>query len=383
MNILYVITRGDTIGGAQVHVADLSRRMIADGHLATVAIGSYGPFFDELAASDIPVVHAASLQKSINPVRDARAVLELRSIIKRINPDLVSCHSSKAGIIGRIAAHVSDTPCIFTAHGWSFTDGKSRQSRFIYSRTERLLAPWAENIVCVSEHDRQLGLQAGISASRLTTIHNGMPAISSDYIASPVSEKPMRLVMIARFDAQKDQKTLIRAVASVPDVDVEFVGDGPTIQACMSLVKQLGLTERVKFLGARSDVPRILSRADAFALISNWEGFPRSTLEAMRAGLPVVVSNVGGAAEAVVSGITGFTVPRGDVQAVSQAISELANDADLRQRMGNAGLARFEDAFTFERMYRSTSDIYASSYRIPANLVPLPGVSMEKPSFRR
>lgn len=382
MNILYVITRGDTIGGAQVHVMDMARRVIADGNLATVAVGSYGPMFDELKASKVPVVRVPALQKAIHPINDLRAVVHLRDVIRQVRPDLVSCHSSKAGIIGRIAARLCSTPCIFTAHGWSFTEGTSATGRFVYSRVERLLAPLAARIICVSEGDRQLGLNAHISSSRMVTIHNGMPAIPDHHLAQPASARPMRVVMVARFDAQKDQSTLIRALVNVPNVRVDFVGDGPTRAACMALAERLGLAGRVGFLGIRRNISRILADADAFALISNWEGFPRSTLEAMRAGLPVVVSDVGGAVEAIEPGVTGFAVPRGDVQAVASAISTLAEDVELRRRMGEAARVRFQRNFTFEQMYRQTNEVYADSYRIPASLVPLPGVSIEKQSIR-
>jgi len=382
LNILYVITRGDSIGGAQTHLLDFARGHVAARHQMTTVIGTRGPLFDELTALGVPTIELPSLKKEIHPLADARAIRDLVRVIKRVQPDVVSCHSSKSGIVGRIAARICKVPCVFTAHGWAFTEGVPQPGRFLYRWIERSLAPLAARIICVSEHDRQLALAAGIDPRRLVTVHNCMPDIPPDLRAQPRQDGPLRLTMVARFDLQKDHSTLLQAVAQVEDVHVNLVGSGPTMEIHRLLARHLGIERRVSFLGTRRDVAQILAASDAFALISNWEGFPRSTLEAMRAGLPVIVSDVGGAAEAVEPGITGFVVPPGDVAAVAHAIHQLARDEDLRLRMSKAARKRYQDEFTFDRMYHETVDVLSAS--VPRLLdSPGNGVSASRLGERR
>jgi hypothetical protein len=122
------------------------------------------------------VVECPSLQRAIDPRRDALATVALRREISRFAPELVSTHTSKSGTLGRLAC-VGGPPCLFTAHGWAFTEGVPNRQRRAYRAIERGLAPLAARIICVSEHDRRLGIAAGIRADRLVTIHNGMPDV--------------------------------------------------------------------------------------------------------------------------------------------------------------------------------------------------------------
>jgi glycosyltransferase involved in cell wall biosynthesis len=125
------------------------------------------------------------------------------------------------------------------------------------------------------------------------------------------------------------------------------------------------MTDRVEFLGNRSDVAEILSGAHIFALATHWEGLPISILEAMRAGLPVVASDVGGVREEVVEGETGFLVPRGDVRAASDRLGLLLADPTLRERMGSAGRRRYEDIFSLGRMLKKTLEVYRDALGDP------------------
>lgn len=359
MNVLYVITRGDEIGGAQIHVRDLSLRLLADGHEVLVAAGGSGRFGDELARRGIPAAVCTNLIRRIDPRRDLLAVRELRGLIRDFAPDLVSTHSSKAGLVGRLAARNAGVPSIFTAHGWAFTEGVRQPQRTIYRTIEQRGARLAKRIICVSEHDRRLGIAAGIAPALLATVHNGMPDVPETLRAQPDAGGPMKIAMIGRVDAQKDHLSLVRAIAGLPEATVSFIGDGPLLPQVEAAVSGLGMRERVNFLGYRADVAEILAAHHVFALASHYEGFPRSTIEAMRGGLPTVVSDVGGAAEAVTEGITGFVVPRGDVQALGERLRTLAEDPAKRAEMGIAARSRYEESFTFDHMYGRTMAIYS------------------------
>jgi len=142
------------------------------------------------------------------------------------------------------------------------------------------------------------------------------------------------------------------------DWSLDFVGDGPLLGRAKNLVREYGLGSRIRFLGFRDDVAQVLSTAHVFVLASKWEGFPLTILEAMRAGLPVVASDVGGVSEAVVEGKTGYLVPREDVECMSMVLRTVVSSPGLRERLGGAGRERYEERFVFQRMFRKTVDVY-------------------------
>jgi len=362
MRVMLLVTRGDLIGGAQVHVRDLAVRLCRDGGDATVVTGVAGALTDQLTDAGIPWQTCRGMLREVDPLRDFQAVRGLLDLLHEIRPDIVSTHSSKAGILGRIAARIARVPAIFTAHGWAFTEGVPEPRRTIYRQIERACAPLAAKIVCVSDHDGAIAAKAGISPGRICVIHNGMPDIDPGLAAQPGEAKGRpRAVMIARFDRQKDHATLLAALVMVPELGLDLIGDGPGRAETERLAIAMGLEDRVAFLGQRADVAGLLSRAHLFVLSSRWEGFPRSTLEAMRAGLPVVVTDVGGAAEAVTEGLTGHVVPPGNTTALAERLRQLTVDPWLRAAMGAAGRRRYEDAFTFERMYDATMDVWTKA----------------------
>jgi glycosyltransferase involved in cell wall biosynthesis len=362
VNIAYIVTRAEPIGGAQIHVRDMARAVREAGHEATVLTSGSGPFVDDLRAQGTPVLLMEHLSMPIAPARDFRAFREIQRVFTRVRPDLIAAHSSKAGTLARLAGRSLKIPVVFTAHGWAFTPGVPGTHAAIYRRIERLVGPLASRIITVSEFDRRLALEARIArADRVVTVHNGIPDTAGAGRADP-TRSPPRLVMVARFMAQKDHVTLLRALGGLIDHawTMDLIGDGPLMAEVQALTSSLGLAERVHFLGQRTDVDAILARSQISLLISNWEGFPLSILEAMRSGLPVIASAVGGVDEAVIDGETGFLVPRGDVATLRDRLRRLLTDPALRGRLGASGRRRFESSFTLDHSVRETLAVYRS-----------------------
>ncbi len=360
MRIAYLVTRSDAVGGASVHVRDMARAMLDRGHEAMVLVGGEGPVTEALRAAGVPYRSLRRLVRPLRPVADALAVFETRAALRALRPDLLSTHSSKAGWVGRVAGRSLGIPTLFTAHGWAFTDGAPSGRSRVAILAERLAAPLADRIITVSENDRRLALRYRLAPpERIVTVHNGMPDVPPDLRADPAAEPP-RLAMVARFDPPKDHAQLLEALAGLRGMawTLDFIGDGPLQDAARRRVVSLGLAERVRFLGDRRDVAALLAQAQGFVLTTHWEGLPRSILEAMRAGLPVVASDVGGVREAVADGETGFLVPRGGVEALRERLARLLADPALRRRMGEAGRRRYEAEFTFERMFQRTLAVY-------------------------
>lgn len=360
MKIVYVVTRADPIGGVQIHLRDLTRALHARGHSAIVVTGGTGPFVDQLRAQGIPTIILRHLTLPISPWRDPLAFREIRAVLKESKPDLVAVHSSKAGVLGRLAARSLGLPVLLTAHGWNFTPGIAPFQAAVYRHIERLVGPLASKIITVSEFDRQLAIEAGITTQdRIVAVHNGMRDVPPSLRADP-TRNPPGLVMVARFSPQKDHPTLLRALGSMQEYPwtLDLVGDGPRMSEIVSLAAELGIKDRIRFLGQRLDVEQILARAQIGLLTTNWEGFPRSILEMMRAGLPVVATAVSGIGEAVRDGETGYLIPRNDVHLLRERLARLLGDSALRMRLGAGGRRRYEEHFTLDQLVNNTIAVY-------------------------
>lgn len=360
MKILYVITLPE-VGGAQVHLIELISNLPI-GVKAAVVVGKRGWLTDKLGQREVACFVEPSLVRPISPLRDLRAILQLCALIRRERPDLVHCHSSKAGIVGRIAARLCGVPALFTAHGWAFTEGVSPWKRIFYQTVEKQIARISERILCVSEYDRKLALQVmPEEARKLVTVHNGIADCSRKQMAAFKEDGVLRLAMIARFTVQKDYATLLRALFLLQEKKVPFkaalVGDGPHLAQMQQMARAFGLQARVAFLGARADIEEILRQQDVFVLSSRWEGLPISILEAMRQGLPIIATDVGGVREAVQD--NGFLVPRGDAEALAVRLEALQSDSALRQKMGKNSRKRYEMYFTSRVMERKIVSVYS------------------------
>ncbi|HEX8618744.1 MAG TPA: glycosyltransferase family 4 protein, partial [Thermoanaerobaculia bacterium] len=317
MRILQVITRGDEIGGAQMHVLELAKALVADGHEVLVAMSRGVALAEPLIAAGARVAQSPTLGKNINPAADFASFRFVRQVIRDFRPDVVATHSSKAGVIGRLAAKRERVPCTFTAHGWAFHEQVPLLARSIYRTVERAMAPFANRIICVSRYDHALAIRAGMAAGRLVHIANGIADVPQSSRSLPGQRDPVRIVMVARFAVPKDHTTLLHAFRKLTGAELHLVGDGPLLDSAKQLAADLGVAGRTTFLGARNDVVQILADSDIFVLLSGREGMPISTLEAMRAGLPVVMSDVGGAGETIEDGESGFLVPRADAGAAA------------------------------------------------------------------
>jgi glycosyltransferase involved in cell wall biosynthesis len=178
------------------------------------------------------------------------------------------------------------------------------------------------------------------------------------------------MVSVARLEAPKDFRTLLKALAALRSLDweLELIGDGPLEREVREVAARGGIAERVRLLGYQAEPAIALARAQIFVLSSRSEGFPRSILEAMRAGLAVVASNVGGVSEAVAEGATGLLVPAGNAEALSGALRKLIGDAAERKRMGHAARLTYEGRFGFERMLQKTVALYDAVARVREGL---------------
>jgi glycosyltransferase involved in cell wall biosynthesis len=370
--VLLLITLAE-VGGAQSYVAALLPALAERYDVVLAAYGE-GPLVEEAARKGARFVPLQHVRRPIHPLRDLAGFVELTRLFRRERPQVVHASSSKAGVLGRLAAAATRVPVrFFTVHGWAFS-AYSGAASLLYRVSDRLMAPLTTVTICVSEQELAAGLEAGTcSAERSVVIHNAV-----DVAAAPRSGHDRlvpRLIAVGRLKAPKDFLTLVRALARLPEggFDVMLVGDGPDRGEVEDEIRKLGVEGRVQLAGERSDVPALLADSDVFVLSSRSEGLPVSVLEAMAAELPVVASNVGGLGELVVDGQTGVLVPPGDPEALAEALGRLIGDRELRRRLGAAGRARAERLFDLDAFRQAHLDLYDRQLAL-ARAVPQPPV---------
>jgi glycosyltransferase involved in cell wall biosynthesis len=360
MKLAHVLTRGDVLGGAQSHVRELAQALLDLGHDVTVITGAAGVFTGQLQRAGIPSIQLRSLVRPVRPHKDLAALLELWSVLGQLKPDLVCAHTAKAGSLARAAARMHHIPSVFTPHGWSMFDRASLQPNPLYWCAERLAGRLGTRVINVCEYERGLAERFAVCPSRaLDVVPNGIAAVSLPRTRAIEAQPPV-LVMVARFAAQKDHRTLLHALAGLLGLPwrLLLVGDGELKARVTAETLALGLKNRVEFLPGDCDVDRLLLEAQIFVLSTNFEALPISILEAMRAGLPVVATNVGGVGEAVRDGETGLLAGHRDVEELRLGLARLITQPGLRVRLGAAGYRLWEREFTASAMAARTLEVY-------------------------
>lgn len=360
LNILHVITQGDEIGGAQVHLAALAAAQLESGHHVAAVMGSFGYLDRELRRAGVQVFLLPSLRRSVGP-QDVLGLFALTRLIARHNPDIVALHSSKAGVLGRVACLVAGVPAVFTAHGLAISKGLPALNRILGWAAELLLRPATDMILTVSSVDlRAIRRYRMARADRSRWIPNGLPDVSQPPLLGPRSPAVPTIISVARFAPPKDFLTLVRALALIRDLRWRalFVGDGPLRPQCEAVAESLDLLDRIDFLGRREDVPQLLASSDIFVLSSRSEGMPISVLEAMRAGLPVLASRVGGTQDLLAGlGYSALFTP-GDANELARRLRDLLVQPDRILEASKRARRSFEDNHTFDQMLSSTVAAY-------------------------
>jgi glycosyltransferase involved in cell wall biosynthesis len=355
--VLLAITLAE-VGGAQSYVAALLPAL-SERYDVVLAAHGEGPLREAAARAGARFVPLEHVRRPINPFRDLAGLVELTRLLRRERPRILHASSSKAGVLGRVAAVLAGVPIrFFTVHGWAFS-AYTGLPGILYRIADRMMAPLTTVTICVSEQELAAGLEAGACRpERSIVIHNAV-----DVVGAPRSRHDRalpRLVAVGRLKAPKDFLTLVRALAALPEGSFEalIVGDGPDRAQVEAEIRRLGLAERVELAGERDDVPQLLAASDVFVLASRSEGLPVSVLEAMAAELPVAASAVGGLAELVDDGGTGILVPAGDEVALAEALRRLVADPELRRKLGAAGRARAEAEFDLAEFRRAHLELY-------------------------
>lgn len=354
--VLIVVTLAET-GGAQTYVASLLPALVEQFDVVVAAHGP-GPLLEAARRAGARAVALEQVRRPLSPWRDLRGLLELVALFRRERPDIVHANSSKAGVLGRLAAALSGVSIrIFTVHGWAFA-AHSAVASALYLRAERMMRPLTTATICVAESERASGVASrACNPKRTIVIRNGVDANAPVPIRADGAVAT--IVAVGRLQQPKDPLTLVRALHRLrAGFSAVIVGDGPERASLEAEIRRLGLHETVVLAGDRDDVAAVLARADVFVLSSTSEGLPLSILEAMAAGLPVVASSVGGVPEAVKDGVTGLLVPPRDPVRLAAALERLLVDPALRHRLGSHGHDRVREHFGLEAFQQAHVAVY-------------------------
>jgi len=334
----------------------LMRAMAAAGH-EVVGVSADGPLLDEVRKAGIRV-ETAPIARSFDLVAHVRAYRALVALFRRERFDLVHVHTPVASLIGRLAAWRCGVPrIVYTAHGFYFHERMAWPKRVAFMALEWLAGRVTHVLFTQAEEDAATARRVGlVRGGRVHAIGNGVDP-GRFRLAEDAERRRLRaalgtpddtvvIVMIGRLVAEKGYPELFQAMKDV-DAELWVVGERLASDHASSIDDAIAAVERdpvlarrVRFLGYRRDVPALLGAADIFVLPSHREGMPRSIIEAMMTGLPVVATDIRGSREEVIPEETGVLVPVRDPAALAGALNRLVADAALRARWGRAGRAR-------------------------------------------
>ncbi|MEW6077769.1 MAG: glycosyltransferase family 4 protein [Thermodesulfobacteriota bacterium] len=364
VSVMHIITRMDMGGSAQntlltclgldrkryrvILVTGLSR----ESRMTPAETESVESGLEKARRQGVEIIRLPALVRSVHPLYDVDAMLQLWRIIRREKPDIVHTHTSKAGILGRWAAWLARTPVIVhTPHGHVFYGHFAALFSKLFLLTERLTAPITHHLVALTRGERDDYLSLRLFADdRMRIIHSGVDIDA--FLAAPgddpgirrelgIPERAAVVGTVGWLQSVKNPAGLLEAMIpllrSRPDLYLVFVGKGDLESDLKQKAAEAGVDVKVVLAGWRRDIPAVMRAFDVFVLPSLNEGMGRVVVEAMASGRPVVASNVGGIPDMVRNGDNGFLVDPRDPGALRAAIVKLLDSHALRVALGEKG----------------------------------------------
>ena len=352
MRVLLVLEA--TIGGTRRHLRDLALGLRERGFSVHVA---YSALRDPDFARDIALFRSRGIglteipmRRGPSPLRDCGAAIRLRRLIRDFQPDIIHLHSTKAGLVGRIAALGTGVRVIYTPHCFSF-EMESRL-RPLYRLAEQLLAPLTDGLIAVCENEAKAARGIGYAKRKIHVVYNGVAPCSTQQKA-----KGNGIAFIGRHCRQKGVDTLLEAWLMLKKV---VPAASLTVMSDLDDEARKAFTDAgaiVRDFGTAEEAAALLADSAILAMPSRWEAFPYLLLEAMSCGLAVVASDVGGVRECVRDRENGLLVKPGDARELAMALQELLISDALRQRLASAASASVAE-FSLSLMIDQTAAIY-------------------------
>ncbi|HGB9535922.1 TPA: glycosyltransferase family 4 protein [Escherichia coli] len=342
-----------------------------------------GPLVDALNKK-VRKFFIPTLCRNISPVEDLKSLISLYKIFKRERYDIVHTHSSKTGILGRIAARMARVPCVVhTVHGFAFESTKKQAIKNLYKWLEMIGAKCSTKIICLHEEDKNICLNIlKIKADKIVVIPNGVdinkftPATNKGKIKEEIlslRESNFVFTMVGRLWPQKNPLYFVEVAKQIikneliPGSVFVLVGDGEL----MSVIKEHYLEDellhnRLLLLGWRNDISDILKASDVFVLPSLWEGMPLAILEAQSTGLPCVVSNINGNKSLVTNKFDGYLVELNDINSFINALVNIS-EKNVYARMSNNCRAKIVSNYNITQRIEKIKIMYYQLLNVNMN----------------
>jgi glycosyltransferase involved in cell wall biosynthesis len=337
-----------------------------------------GPLTDELARMRVPVHYAPHLDRPIRPVRDYLAYRELQRIFAARHYDIVHTHSSKPGVLGRLAACRAGVPVVIHhVHAFAFHEFSPPLKRVFYGSVERWASRYCQRLLFVNQEERALVIERGWArAEQCQTIYNGadleefhptrrIHSRQTHRMHWQSPENEVVILFMGRLEYPKQPMLLVEIAQRLEALRLEvpwrlaIAGSGPEENALRVAISSERLEDRMSLLSWQDDPQGVLHAADIVLLVSLAEGLPRSLIEAQAAGLPIVASSAKGNRE-VVTDQSGFLCPPSDADAFARALARLIMQPNLRDQMGIAARAHAEACFDSLKNNRQIGEVYDS-----------------------
>jgi glycosyltransferase involved in cell wall biosynthesis len=316
--------------------------------------------------------NVSALSREISLIKDLIAIFQIYKLCKKHNIIIVHTHSSKAGVVGRIAAKLAGVKIIVhTIHGFSFHDFMTARRKAIFIFLERLMAHFTDVLLLVSEKEKEVAIKLKIIPRRyIETIYNGVDFLPFAEEVNKISfrkslgfEKSDFIIGFSgRFSHQKALHILIEAFNIInkeyPDTRLLLVGDGILKNELQRQLEQFKITDKVLMTGFQTNVATYYKIMDIFVMTSLWEGLSRCLAEAMYAKVPVIATDVGGTADAVKNSETGWLINPNSVNEVVESLREAISNPELRRIIGENGYTWARSTFDIERSSKQISDLY-------------------------
>lgn len=378
MRIVHIITRL-IIGGAQENTLLTCEGLHRRGHdvmlITGPQTGPEGSLLGEACAAGYQVQVLHSMVRQVDPLLDWRCLRELREVLGRYKPVVVHTHSSKAGILGRVAAQDVEVPCIIhTIHGMSFNRTQRWPVQVAYRGLEQYCAARTDHLITVADAMTRQAVAAGLGdATKFTTVYSGIRTGWFDpskhngmAIRKRWGFRPGHIVVgkIARMSRGKGYEYVIPAMAKAARAESRlrfvWIGDGERRREYEKRLTEAGIRDRVYLVGLilPHDIPRAIAGMDILVHASEWEGLARTLVQALLMEKPVVSFDIDGAPEVVYPGTTGELIRLGDSEGMAQALLKLSGDEELRRRYGRAGRAMCLQRFDHQYMVDRIVDVY-------------------------
>lgn len=371
LSVCHLITQLE-LGGAQQNTLYTVKNLDRNRFAPFLITGPGGMLDEDAQKGDWETIFVPSLVRPVNPIKDIQALVHIYRLLRAKRPQILHTHSSKAGILGRMAGYLAGVPVIIhTFHGFGFTPDQAKPVRALFVAMEKLCARLSTHGVYVAQDNEEEARALNIGP------HTPHSVIRSGIKMLPVAAGNLRhelglphdawvVISVGNFKPQKNPLDLVRTaqamVAQDPQIHLAIVGDGPLRAETEALAESLHVKDHVHFMGWRRDAAALTASADAFLLTSRWEGLPRALVEAVTQRIPAVAYAVNGVNDILVADETGFPIEPGQWTVAADKVVWIKQHPLDARAMSERAYLRVRDDFNIDKMVRAQENLYVDLY---------------------